>query len=77
MLLTSFIKSQDQSWGVSTTPNLWGDDYVMEPPDPIPNSEVKHVSADDTAVSGRGKVGRRLIFFVLKIIKIWEIFNRL
>ena len=35
----------------------------MEPPDPIPNSVVKHGSADDTAVSGRGKVGRRLIFF--------------
>ena len=37
----------------------------MEPPDPIPNSEVKRGSADDTAVSGRGKVGRRLIFFAL------------
>ena len=38
----------------------------MEPPDPIPNSVVKHGSADDTAVSGRGKVGRRLIFFCLE-----------
>ena len=47
----------------------------MEPPDPIPNSEVKHVSADDTAVSGRGKVGRRLIFFAFKIIEIREMFN--
>ena len=42
----------------------------MEPPDPIPNSEVKHVSADDTAVSGRGKVGRRLIFFIPSLINI-------
>ena len=42
----------------------------MEPPDPIPNSEVKHDSADDTAVSGRGKVGRRLIFFAFKIIEV-------
>ena len=48
----------------------------MEPPDPIPNSEVKHDSADDTAVSGRGKVGRRLIFFACKIIRIREIFNQ-
>ena len=48
----------------------------MEPPDPIPNSEVKHDSADDTAVSGRGKVGRRLIFFALKITEIRIINNK-
>jgi len=47
----------------------------VEPPDPIPNSEVKRGSADDTAVSGRGKVGRRLNFFLSGCVKIFKIIS--
>ena len=35
----------------------------MEPPDPISNSEVKHLSADDSVGSPHVKVGHRQGFF--------------
>jgi hypothetical protein len=38
---------------------LLGDHSEREPPDPIPNSEVKPLSADDSATGCRAKVGNR------------------
>jgi hypothetical protein len=39
--------------------SLLGDHSEREPPDPIPNSEVKPLSADDSAAVCRVKVGNR------------------
>ncbi len=39
--------------------SLLGDHSEREPPDPIPNSEVKPLSADDSAAVCRAKVGNR------------------
>ena len=40
-----------------------GDHSEEETPDPIPNSEVKGLSGDGTAVIGRGRVARRRFYF--------------
>ena len=39
-----------------------GDHSSLEPPDPIPNSEVKRTCADDSVRSPHVKVGRRQDF---------------
>ena len=39
--------------------NLLGDHSVMDPPDPMPNSEVKHNSADGSVGSPHVRVGHR------------------
>lgn len=41
----------------------FGDHRAGVPPVPIPNTEVKPCTADDTALSGRGKVGNRQLTF--------------
>ena len=41
------------------TKNLLGDHSVMDPPDPMPNSEVKHNSADGSVGSPHVRVGHR------------------
>jgi hypothetical protein len=38
---------------------LLGDHSEREPPDPIPNSEVKPLSADDSVAGCHAKVGNR------------------
>jgi hypothetical protein len=44
------------------TPNLpSGDQSEVEPPGPIPNPEVKRLSADDSGTIGPVKVGRRQV----------------
>ena len=39
--------------------SLLGDHSEREPPDPIPNSEVKPLSADDSVALCHAKVGNR------------------
>ena len=39
-----------------------GDDSYLEPPDPIPNSEVKQMRADDSVGFPHVKVGHRQVF---------------
>ena len=39
--------------------SLLGDHSEREPPDPIPNSEVKPLSADDSVAVCHAKVGNR------------------
>ena len=50
-----------------------GDISKVVTPDPIPNSEVKHFSSDDTSNLIRGKVGHCrafiLLFFLALLIK--------
>lgn len=41
---------------------LPGDNSEREPPDPISNSEVKPLSADDSLGSPYAKVGHRQVF---------------
>ena len=41
------------------TPNLLGDHSVVDPPDPMPNSEVKRSSADGSVGSPHVRVGHR------------------
>ena len=43
-----------------------GDHSGLEPPDPIPNSEVKQSSADDSVGSPHVKVGHRQGFIAKK-----------
>ena len=43
-----------------------GDHSDLEPPDPIPNSEVKRISANDSVGLPHAKVGHRQDFFILK-----------
>ena len=44
---------------VTPRASLSGDHSAVEPPVPIPNTEVKRCSPDDSASIGRAKVGRR------------------
>ena len=44
---------------VVDTPNLLGDNSIVEPPDPIPNSEVKRNRADGSVGSPHVRVGHR------------------
>ncbi len=41
---------------------MLGDNSEMEPPDPIPNSEVKRFSADGSVGSPHVRVGHRQAF---------------
>ena len=42
-----------------TSKNLLGDNSLVEPPDPIPNSEVKRNRADGSVGSPHVRVGHR------------------
>ena len=44
------------------SPFLLGDHSEMEPPDPIPNSEVKRFSADGSVGFPHVRVGHRQVF---------------
>ena len=63
---------------MSNATSLLGDHSEREPPDPIPNSEVKPLSADDSVAVCHAKVGncqaliskpkpKRLGFFLCKV----------
>ena len=63
---------------MSNATSLLGDHSEREPPDPIPNSEVKPLSADDSVAVCHAKVGNcqalktkpnpnRLGFFLRKV----------
>ena len=41
---------------------MFGDHSELEPPDPIPNSEVKRLSADGSVGSPHVRVGHRQAF---------------
>jgi hypothetical protein len=43
---------------------LLGDHSEREPPDPIPNSEVKPLSADDSVAGCHAKVGNRQALYL-------------
>ena len=43
--------------GVALRASLLGNHSVLDPPDPIPNSEVKWICADDSVGSPHVKVG--------------------
>ncbi len=45
--------------GQLTSKNLLGDNSLVEPPDPIPNSEVKRKRADGSVGSPHVRVGHR------------------
>jgi hypothetical protein len=45
---------------------LLGDHSEREPPDPIPNSEVKPLSADDSVAGCHAKVGNRQALYTQK-----------
>lgn len=54
------------------TLNFAGGYREVEIPSPIPNLEVKHFIADNTAGSPGGNVGRcQLLSFLLKLFSIW------
>ena len=63
------IKSKKQNLRLgSAQPNLRtvfpGDHSRLEPPDPIPNSEVKRTYADDSVGFPHVKVGHRQVFIL-------------
>ncbi len=48
---------QYSNWEKISPAGLLGNHSVLDPPDPIPNSEVKWISADDSVGSPHVKVG--------------------
>ena len=46
--------------------NISGEDIDVVTPVPIPNTEVKHIGADDSLGSPPAKIGIRQIFLYLK-----------
>ena len=46
----------------------------MEPPGPIPNPEVKHISADGSRTIGPARVGRRQVIIRLIHLTMYEAF---
>ena len=61
VLLVTDIKFEEIGFRAKSDPGypteLLGNNSVLDPPDPIPNSEVKRNSADDSVGSPHVKVG--------------------
>ena len=56
---------------------MFGDHSELEPPDPIPNSEVKRFSADGSVGSPHVRVGHRqaLIPINPQVLRTWGFFR--
>ena len=67
-LITSFTYFGDVH--VHIAHSLLGDHSGLEPPDPIPNSEVKRISADGSVGSPHVRVGHRQAFIRRKALPV-------